>query len=201
MDEVIRILFENTSGKRKTKMIKLEYFTKYDYKQLIDWSGDEAFLLQWAGPEFKYPLTAEQLNKYTEGSNSIHTSEKLVFKAIEEQTGTVIGHICLARIDRDNKSARIGKVLVGKSLERGNGYGQEMIKAVLHIGFEQLGLHRISLGVFDFNLSAIKCYEKSGFFREGLLRDSSRYRDTYWNLIEMSMLDDDWRRVSQKRNP
>jgi RimJ/RimL family protein N-acetyltransferase len=102
-------------------MIKLEYFNKSDFKQLIEWSGDEAFLLQWAGPQFKFPLTEEQITNYLEGSNDINKSDKLIFKAIDEQTGTVIGHISIGGIDRENRSGRIGKVLVGKSLERGNG--------------------------------------------------------------------------------
>jgi RimJ/RimL family protein N-acetyltransferase len=57
-------------------------------------------------------------------------------------------------------------------------------------------LHRISLGVFDFNERAIRCYEKVGFSREGLLRDARRFKDYYWNLIEMSMLEHEWRRTS-----
>ena len=85
-------------------------------------------------------------------------------------------------------------MLVGKSHERGSGIGQQMIKAILKIGFEELGLHRISLGVFDFNEAAIRCYEKAGFTREGLLRDVRKPKDTYWNLIEMSILEDEWRK-------
>jgi RimJ/RimL family protein N-acetyltransferase len=175
-------------------MIKLEYFNKSDFKQLIEWSGDEAFLLQWAGPQFKFPLTEEQITNYFEGSNDINKSDKLIFKAIDGQTGTVIGHISIGGIDRENRSGRIGKVLVGKSLERGNGIGQQMIKAILRIGFEELKLHRISLGVFDFNEAGIKCYEKAGFSREGRLRDARKYKDNYWSLIEMSVLEDEWKR-------
>ena len=38
-----------------------------------------------------------------------------------------------------------------------------MVEAVLKIGFQQLQLHRIALGVYDTNKAATKCYEKAGF--------------------------------------
>ena len=68
-----------------------------------------------------------------------------------------------------NKSARVGKVLVGDKNVRGKGIGKQLIKKILKIAFDELQLHRVSLGVFDFNLSAIACYEKAGFIKEGLL--------------------------------
>ncbi len=49
-----------------------------------------------------------------------------------------------------------------------------MMKAVLHVAFEELKLHRVTLGVYDFNTSAISCYEKIGFIKEGLLRESKK---------------------------
>jgi RimJ/RimL family protein N-acetyltransferase len=177
-------------------MIRLDFFDRSDFKQLIEWSGDEAFLLQWAGPQFTYPLSEDQLENYLDGANDMSNSDKLIYKSIDVLTGTVVGHISLGGIDRENRSGRIGKVLVGSPSGRGKGIGQEMIKAILKIGFEELKLHRISLGVFDFNEAAIRCYEKTGFSREGLLRDARRYKNTFWNLIEMSILEDEWRRMN-----
>jgi RimJ/RimL family protein N-acetyltransferase len=75
-----------------------------------------------------------------------------------------------------------------------------MFEKVLAFGFEELGLHRISLGVFDFNERAIQSYERIGFTREGLLRDVRLVDGQYWSLIEMSMLESEWaqRDVHQK---
>jgi RimJ/RimL family protein N-acetyltransferase len=175
-------------------MIELMFFERSDFDQLIEWSGDEAFLMQWAGWSFQYPLTVEQLEKYIVGSNDIGISDKLIFKAVDTGTGRAVGHLSLGAIERNNRSARIGRVLVGSSAERGKGIGEKLMQAALKIGFEQLHMHRISLGVFDFNESAIRCYEKTGFQREGLHRDAARYRDKYWNMIEMGVLEHEWRR-------
>lgn len=167
-------------------MIKLEKFTRSDFKQLINWIDSEEFLIQWSGNAFTYPLNEQQLDKYTESANT------LVFKVIDEKTETVIGHISLGQIDYINMSARIGKVLVGDTNMRGRSIGKQMMKAVLNIAFKELKLHRVTLGVFDFNTSAITCYEKIGFAKEGLLREVRKVGDTYWNLWEMSMLEYEW---------
>ncbi|PGZ05717.1 GNAT family N-acetyltransferase [Bacillus cereus] len=167
-------------------MIKLKQFTRNDFKQLKNWIHSEEFLIQWSGNAFTYPLDEEQLEKYIESANT------LAFKVIDEETLNVIGHISLGQIDNRNKSARIGKVLVGDMKMRGRSIGKQMMKAVLYIAFEELKLHRVTLGVYDFNTSAISCYEKIGFVKEGLLRESKKVGDTYWNLWEMSMLEYEW---------
>ncbi|AZU64560.1 GNAT family N-acetyltransferase [Neobacillus mesonae] len=175
-------------------MIELKYFDRSDFKQLIDWIDSPQFMLQWSGPTFEYPLTESQLEKYIENANS-ENAEAMIYKVIESETGKVIGHISLGRIDQKHKSARIGKVLIGDQSVRGKGIGQQMINEILKIAFEELHLHRVSLGVFDFNTSAITCYEKAGFIKEGLLRDSSKNGDEYWSQWEMSILENEWQEM------
>ncbi|MEZ2323271.1 GNAT family protein [Bacillus tropicus] len=167
-------------------MIGLEPFKRKDFKQLINWIHSEDFLIQWSGNAFTYLLNNQQLEQYIESTNT------LPFKVIDEESKEVIGHISLGRIDNINKSARIGKVLVGDTKMRGRSIGKHMMKAVLHIAFEELKLHRVTLGVYDFNTAAISCYEKIGFVKEGLLRESKKVGETYWNLWEMSMLEYEW---------
>ncbi|MFB5562507.1 GNAT family N-acetyltransferase [Bacillus cereus] len=173
---------------RSKEVIKLESFKKSDFKQLINWINSEEFLIQWSGNAFTFPLDEQQLEKYIESANT------LAFKVVDEETSDVIGHISLGQIDNINKSARIGKVLVGNTKMRGRSIGKHMMKAVLHIAFDELKLHSVTLGVYDFNTSAISCYEKIGFVKEGLLRESKRVGETYWNLWEMSMLEYEWKK-------
>ncbi|GAB3807101.1 GNAT family N-acetyltransferase [Virgibacillus kimchii] len=172
-------------------MVELKYFERTDFKQLIDWIDSPQFLLQWGGPAFSYPLTENQLEKYIENANN-DNSDTLVYKVVSNETGDVIGHISLGKIDRINKSARVGKVLVGDKNVRGKGIGKLLMKEILKVAFDELNLHRVSLGVFDFNVSAIACYEKAGFIKEGLLRDSRKNGDEYWSLWEMSILENEW---------
>ena len=176
-------------------MIKLEYFNKEDFQQLINWVSDEHLMTNWAGSLFNFPLTEEKLEWYIDNTNDPETSDALIYKAIDLDNGNIVGHVSLGGISRKNNAARISRVLVGNTAERGKGICTGMIKAVCKIGFEELMLHRISLGVYDFNTPAIRCYQKCGFIIDGILRDVLRYNNTYWNLAEMSMLEDDWKNL------
>jgi RimJ/RimL family protein N-acetyltransferase len=174
-------------------MIQLEYFTPADFKQLIQWIDTEQLLKEWSGALFSFPLTESSLSWYIEGANDLNDPDAFIYKAIDTETGETVGHISLGSFSETNKAARITRVLVGNTAARGRGYCQGMIKAVLRVGFEQLGLHRISLGVYDFNEAAIGCYKKAGLKVEGVMRDVVRYKDGYWSLIEMAVLEDEWR--------
>lgn len=68
-----------------------------------------------------------------------------------------------------------------------------MTKAVLKIGFEELGLHRIGLGVYENNKAALNCYLKSGFNIEGVSRDVLWFNNEFLSLVEMAILEDEWR--------
>ena len=172
-------------------MITLQPFKQEDFSQLIEWIDSPKLLLQWAGPTFHYPLTIEQLETYIKTANQ-KNADTYIYKVIETETNTVVGHISLGRMDRKNQSARIGKVLVGVQKSRGRGIGQQMIKEVLKLAFHEHKLHRVSLGVYDFNISAIACYEKAGFNKEGLLRDIAKFENDYWSMWEMSILKSEW---------
>jgi len=172
--------------------IALRPFERSDFARLIGWIKSPEFLVQWAGPTFSYPLDETQLEKYLQGSEGDQPRRR-IFKAVETSTNEVVGHIDLDSIDLQNKSARICRVLVGERSARGRGIGTQMVSEIMEIGFEQLGLHRIELAVFDFNEAAIRCYQKCGFVKEGFLRDARRVGDAYWSLYIMSILESEWR--------
>ncbi|MDZ5608751.1 GNAT family N-acetyltransferase, partial [Bacillus pseudomycoides] len=71
-------------------MIKLEYFERSDFKQLMGWIHSEEFLLQWGGPAFTYPLQEKQLEKYIKNAN-YENADVFVYKVIDQKTGKVIG--------------------------------------------------------------------------------------------------------------
>lgn len=173
-------------------MIELKYFESTDFQQLINWINTEEFLSQWGGAnQFEYPLSESQLSNYIVNANR-EDSDTFAYKVVYRESGKTIGHISLGRIDRANKKGRIGRVLIGDKSVRGQGIGQQMIREVLRIAFEKQKLHRVSLGVYDFNASAIACYENSGFTKEGLHREVAKVGDEYWNVWEMSILENEW---------
>ena len=172
-------------GKNFTMCIGLRIFKKENITQLIKWIHSEEELMQWAGPAYSFPFTEMQMLE--ELNIAEKECNKLIYSVLEKEGNIIIGH-CQVLIDKKNNSARLGRILIGNPTFRGKGFGQQIIKELLKIGFVDLKLHRIDLGVFDFNTKAIKTYENSGFKKEGLLRDYRKVGDEYWSLINMSIL-------------
>jgi len=95
-------------------------------------------------------------------------------------------------IEEDDKKS--GFRISMNSIElTGKGYGTEAIKIVLQFVFEELNLNRLQLEVFSHNLRGIRAYEKVGFVKEGVLRESLYYNGNYSDEIIMAMLKSDYR--------
>ncbi|MDN4595417.1 GNAT family N-acetyltransferase [Polycladomyces subterraneus] len=174
-------------------MITLQPFTKEDYAQLMEWVDNPAFLLQWGGPRFTFPLDERQLDDYL----SWESPGRQVWKAVDPTSGRTVGHIELGNIDPRNRIGTIARVMISPDA-RGKGWGEQMVREAVRYGFETLHLHRIELRVFDFNNAAIRCYEKVGFQKEGLLRECRRFGDEYWSLWVMSLLRPEWLKQKQE---
>ena len=181
-----------TDRKGLMDMIRLERFERKDIPLLLGWMDSERLLHQWGGTGFRYPLDEKQLEEYVK-STMKDDADTLAYRAVMEKTGKTVGHISLSRINRRHRTGRVSHVLVGDPEVRGQGIGEQMMRELLKIAFQDLQLHRVSLGVFDFNQPAIALYEKIGFTKEGLLRDTLLVQGAYWSIWEMSMLEDEWR--------
>ncbi len=176
-------------------MIRLEPFGPNDFQQLIDWIDTEELLIKWSGSLFNFPLTTESMQWYLSDTNLPGVSDAFVFKAVEVETGDIVGHISLGGLSWKNRSSRISRVLVSPVATE-KGVCQQMTKAVLKIGFEELGLHRIGLGVYENNKAALNCYLKSGLNIEGVSRDILWYNGEFLSMVEMAILEDEWRALN-----
>lgn len=104
---------------------------------------------------------------------------------------TVVGEVVINEIDADNRSANI-RIALFNARYFGQGYGSKAMRLAIDYGFKVLKLHRISLGVFAFNPRAIHVYEKLGFKREGVFRDSLFWDGEYHDEHRMSILEHEW---------
>ena len=136
-------------------MIKLEKFTENDFERLINWIENEEMLVQFSGPIFKFPLTEKQLEKYL-------TEEKSIpFKVINTELNEIIGHCEIYK--SENNVAKLCRILVGDKKLRGRGIGEKIVNKLVEYCFEVLKVEKVELNVYDWNESAISCYQKAGF--------------------------------------
>ena len=97
----------------------------------------------------------------------------------------VIGHFIMRYIHGNNKVLRFGWVIVDDSI-RGKGYGTSMLRTGLYYAFNILGVHTVTIGVFEHNDIAHSCYKKVGFVDKEIVPHE---RD---NIIEMAITKEDY---------
>ncbi|MDF2505947.1 GNAT family protein [Clostridium sp.] len=102
-----------------------------------------------------------------------------------------IGYCEIYKIDLHNLSCHIS-IAITDSANRGKGYGKCAIEQLICYIFRNLGLNRIELMVFDYNLSAINLYEEIGFLREGILREYLLKNNVFYNVYIYGLLKIDW---------
>jgi UDP-4-amino-4,6-dideoxy-N-acetyl-beta-L-altrosamine N-acetyltransferase len=158
---------------------------------------DAAIVLPWVNdPEVtRHLLLHRPINLKAEEDyiDRLYQSEQDVHLGIVVRQGDrLIGGCALHRIDAKNRSASLG-IFLGDKEAWGHGHGTEAMRLLVGYGFETLNLNRVWLHVFEDNARAIRCYEKVGFQREGILRQDHFRAGRYWNTVVMGILRDDWR--------
>lgn len=156
--------------------IHFEPFGRQNYTDLISWIDSEESLMQFGGPLFTYPLTPEQLD------NSIADPNRIAFCVVENTSGEPIGH---AEIYLSENSAKLGRILIGAKEHRGKGLGQQIVHLLLDYVFNKFGGNNVELNVFDWNTSAIRCYEKVGFTINPEKKLTRTVKDQTWTAINM----------------
>ncbi|MFD6952904.1 GCN5 family acetyltransferase [Nocardiopsis sp. TSRI0078] len=98
-------------------------------------------------------------------------TDRLDLAIIAPKDGRYLGELSLYAFSPENESA--GYRIALSAIEfTGQGLGREATRLVLEYAFERVGLHRVWLYVYAFNMRAIAVYRSCGFSVEGRLRDS-----------------------------
>jgi RimJ/RimL family protein N-acetyltransferase len=84
---------------------------------------------------------------------------------------------------KETGTARIG-IIIGKEIVRGKGIGHQALQ-YLEEEIRKQGLKRIELGVFEFNISAIKLYQRAGYKEIGRTPDFAYWQGKMWQDIRM----------------
>lgn len=83
-----------------------------------------------------------------------------------KDSGRHIGNIRLGPIDVHHYRAPLG-ILIGDKGQWGRGYGSESLGLAVKLGFEVMGLHRLTAGVHSLNQGSLKAFQNNGFKIEG----------------------------------
>ncbi|MBR0137465.1 MAG: GNAT family N-acetyltransferase [Erysipelotrichaceae bacterium] len=154
--------YVNSKPVIETKRLTLRPMTVNDVPSLEKWLPDESIYTYWG----KGPSKAEKdprmlFEKKERATKSFHLG------IATRETNQIIGDIYVYLIENDRMASlaiRIAKQHQGK------GYGTESLRAMTRFCFEKTELQRLWAEADVRNIPSWKMLEKSGYLREGLIR-------------------------------
>lgn len=142
--------------------INLRYIRPTDFSKVITWQKNK-LLTYYVGN--KLPASIRECEiRYSKTSNLLNQ----IF-GIEDKKGKFIGEIEIDHIKWKEKQAELF-LYIGEEDLWGKGYGFDALKTFLNYIFSIKNFKCIYLRVYEHNERAIRCYEKCGFKKRGILK-------------------------------
>lgn len=166
------------------RRIYLRGFEKKDLSgRFFQWANDKEvtrFLFMGA-----FPNMLENLEEWYEETRK--SCKDVVFMILDKKTNREIGFCGFHEMRPIHRSAEY-RIFIGEKNYWDKSIGQEASRLMLRYGFELLNFNRIWLGVNDSHERAVTSYLKSGFVKEGVLRQETYRNSKYHDVVRMSVL-------------
>ncbi|MBE1489374.1 GNAT family N-acetyltransferase [Plantactinospora soyae] len=105
-------------------------------------------------------------------------------------TGRLVGDVVLFWHSREHGGGEIGYV-VNPDFS-GDGYATEAARALLQLGFDDLGLHRIVARIDERNEPSAKVARRLGMRQEARLVRNELFKGEWSTELDFAMLDEEW---------
>lgn len=165
------------------QLVRLRAFENSDLMHLVDFSSDYQ-VMRGASGGILYPATVDDEARAM-SNNTSYTAGEYQFAIETLQDRRFIGKCGFTKVNWKNRTGELA-ILIGDPAYRGKGFGADAIQRLCAFGFEELNLHKIKALVFDFNEAALRCYEKSGFHREAVLKQEIYREGAYHDVVAMA---------------
>jgi RimJ/RimL family protein N-acetyltransferase len=116
--------------------------------------------------------------------------QALTLGAQVAETGELAGDVILFWHSREHAGGEVGYVL--NPALGGRGYATEAANAMLRLGFEGLGLHRIVARIDEENEPSVRLARRLGMRQEARLVQNEFFKGRWSNEVDFAMLADEW---------
>ena len=127
--------------------------------------------------------------------DSAHRDPGALYMAIELDD-RLVGYTFMDQIDWGHRHAIETGILISDSRYWASGLGRAAFGRLLIHAFDDLQLHRASLGVLEENLRAIRSYEALGFKKEGMRREGLLLDGGWVDTVMMGVLAPELNRIA-----
>jgi len=124
-----------------------------------------------------------------EGDGS-HLTLAVVLPGEGGTAGKVIGEALLKYISVANRQGEVGYVL--NPAYHGHGYATEAAAAILRLGFEHVGLHRIDAHLDARNTASAQVLERLGMRREAHFVENEIFKGEWGDEFVYAILENEW---------
>lgn len=167
------------------KSVVLRPIEPRDFPSIVSWNNDPDVSDCY---QDDCPMTLDQCESWYQALQSDRHKQRFAICTADD---TLIGDIELDHIAWRSGDAEL-RVRVAEPAYRGQGLGKDAILTLLQYGFETLNLSRIYLRVLSTNHTAINCYRKCGFRKEGRLVRKSPHGNTEICIYLMTIRREDF---------
>jgi RimJ/RimL family protein N-acetyltransferase len=123
---------------------------------------------------------------------SITGDDQAIALAVEEAAiGRVVGEVVLVFTSAAHRQGVVGWSIHPEA--QGRGYATEAAAELLRLGFDGLGLHRITAEADPRNEASIRVMDKLGMRREGSHLETMWTKGEWVGSHVSAMLEDEWR--------
>ena len=150
---------------------------------------DVARYLYW-GPRSR-DEAAEMLGRRMLQTSIDQEGDALHLAADLRSTDELIGTFSLFYRSEVHRQGEVGFMIHPD--QHGHGYATEGARAMLRIGFEELGLHRITGQLDARNVASARVMERLGMRREALLVENELVKGEWTDELVYALLDREWR--------
>lgn len=174
-------------------MLYLRQYKTVDADVILSWCKDEREFRKWTADRYPhYPVTAQEMNyKYVDCNGDCAEPDNFYPMTACDEDGPV-GHFIMRYTDMAHKTLRLGFVIVD-SQKRCCGYGRQMIVLALDYAFRISGADTVTIGVFDNNEQAYRCYTSAGFTEVSVEQQAvCNVLGEQWKVVEMAISRDEY---------
>jgi len=122
----------------------------------------------------------------------------LALAVVWPEAGVVVGEVSLHWLSRRHRQGELGFVFHPRY--QGRGLATEAAEAVLGLGFDGLGLHRMIGRCDAMNVASARVMERLGMRREAHFVQNELFKGAWGDELVYAVLEDEWRaRISGGR--
>lgn len=135
-----------------------------------------------------------------QGSTADHLAEirdihQIIALVKNKETDEAVGYI-LARLHPDSKQLELRRIIID---HKGEGYGREILLAMMEYTFEVKHYHKFWLDVYPTNTIGIRLYEDLYMHKDGILRENYFNGEKYLDQVIYSVLKPEWNKIKEEK--